>query len=85
MGNNRFCIGKGYRFLFWMDTWVGNTPRATQYLDLFRCATDRYVAVSAYMVGIGDHVVWGIIFQRDLVGLEGQFLELLSLLKEVYI
>ena len=81
MGNNRFCIGKGYRFLFWMEVILLVLLNILISSDVQQIA----VAVSVYMVGIGDHVVWSIIFLRDLVGLEGQFLELLSLLKEVYI
>ena len=34
----RFHVGKGDRVRFWLDTWIGDSPLASQFTNLFRCA-----------------------------------------------
>lgn len=44
-----YHVGKANRVLFWLDTWIGESPLATQFPELFRCAQNGNALVSDYV------------------------------------
>lgn len=75
MSDIRCRVGKG-DILFWLDT-NGAKPLASQFTKLYRCTTDHFAAVSSYMTGIADQIVWEPIFRRNLTEIEGDSQEML--------
>lgn len=72
--------------ILWLDTWIGDTPLASHFLELFRYAQDRKAKVISYLERVGDQVLWGPAFRRTLSEVEeSQLFALLGLLGLVHI
>ena len=82
----RYHLGKGDRIRFWLDTWIKDSPLATQFPNLFRCAKIGKVLVSDYVEREEGRIRWGPTFRRNLsVVEETQFCSLLTLINDVYL
>ena len=68
MKNIRCQISLGEKIQFWLDVWVGNTPLAGLFPDLFRCVLDKEAKIINYLnrQGSGAKIVWGPTFRRNL-------------------
>ena len=43
------AVGLGEKVRFWLNSWVGERPLATQFPDLVNCAMDREAMISSYL------------------------------------
>lgn len=78
----RCKVATGERIRFWVDTWVGEAPLASQILSLFHCAGDGSVVVRDCFFKNGDQVVWGPMFRRNFD--EGEIEDFAALLSVLY-
>ena len=62
----RFHVGKGDRVRFWLDIWIGDSPLATQFLNLFHCAQNGRALANDYIKRLGGKAMWGPIFRGNL-------------------
>jgi hypothetical protein len=60
----KFIIGNGNTTRFWEDTWLGETPLATQYPSLYNSVQHK----DAYVTTILQSIPLNIQFRRSLVG-----------------
>ena len=81
----RYQMGKGDRVRFWLDTWTGDSPLATQFPNLFRYAQNGRALVGEYVERVRGMTRWGPTFRRNLLVVEERkFCSLLSLIDQVY-
>lgn len=57
MANINFRMGSGQKIYFWHSVWVGNTPLAMQFSNLFSCAKNREAKASEYMQKLGGRII----------------------------
>lgn len=75
--NIRFHIGRRDKILFHLDTWVGDMPLATKFCDILRCAQHKRALVEDYLNRVGEKIIWGPIFRRNLTEIEELQLQVL--------
>lgn len=78
-------LGQATRFFFWLDKWVGNLPLALQFSLLFKCAKNSDTKGIDYYERMGDQVIWGPIFRRNLTEIEQEFIDLINTLQNVHL
>lgn len=61
--NISFSVGSGGKLLFWLDLWVGDTPLALHFPNLFSFARDKEAKLQSCLEKVGNQVVWGPIFR----------------------
>jgi hypothetical protein len=59
-----FVVGDGIKTRFWEDTWLGDTPLATQYPSLYNIARTKHVLVAEVL----SNMPLNIRFNRILTG-----------------
>ncbi|XP_010248435.1 PREDICTED: uncharacterized protein LOC104591337 [Nelumbo nucifera] len=75
------CVGKGDRTKFWKDKWCSDSPLASSFPHLFRCAVNQEATVADYLSLNENSVSWSPLLRRNLFDWElDDFLELMSLL-----
>lgn len=75
-----FQIGTGERIGFWQDLWIGDRPLAAQFLELYRCASNRQAKVINYLSRNANQIVWSSVFRWNFMQIElSQFYSLMEL------